>query len=133
MKGLDTNILLRFLLKDEPRQAKAARAVIAKAIADNDPSCICLLTVLEMEWVLRSRGGFDKAEIISTFKQLLEAKDLRFEDEAVLEHGIYLYENSNAEFADCLQVARYRALGCSSMLTFDIKAGKLPGAEMLGA
>ena len=133
MQGLDTIVLLRFLLRDEPRQAKAARAAIAKAASAGEPLCLSLLTVLEAEWVLRTRAGLSKAYLLAVFKQLLEARDLTIAGEAVLEHALYLYENGAADFADCLLVADYQAQGCSSMLTFDAKASKVPGGQPLSA
>jgi predicted nucleic-acid-binding protein len=132
-RGLDTNVLVRFLLQDDPRQTEFATKAIQRAVDDEEPLVVSLLTVLETEWVLRSCGHFDKATIIVTFRQLLEAGDLLVENEEVVEAALHYFENSNVEFADCLMVARYQRMGCNAMLTFDIKAAKLPGAELLTA
>ncbi|HEY5239586.1 MAG TPA: type II toxin-antitoxin system VapC family toxin [Rhizomicrobium sp.] len=133
MHGLDTNVLVRFLLRDDPLQASAAKSAIDRAIAAGEPLLIGLLTILETEWVLRARAGLDKLAIVGVFKQLLEARDLLFENEGVLEHALYVFENSNADFADCLMMARYQDLGCAAMLTFDARAAKIPGCELLTA
>jgi predicted nucleic-acid-binding protein len=126
-------VLVRFLLRDEPAQARAAKAAIDRAIQSGEPMVLGLLAVLETEWVLRSRAGLDKAAVLTTFKQLLEARDLAIEREDVLEQALYAYENSSADFADCLMVASYVRSGCSAMLTFDARATKLPGCERLRA
>lgn len=131
MQGLDTNVLVRFLLRDDPRQAKAAKAAIDDALASGTPLFLSLLVVLETEWVLRTCANLRKPAIIGVFKQLLESRDLNFEDEAALEEALYQYEDSGAEFADCLLISRYLRLGCRSMLTFDAKAARLPGTELL--
>lgn len=131
MRGLDTNVLVRFLLRDDPRQAKVAKAAIDEALAAGSPLFLSLLVVLETEWVLRACADLEKLAIVRVFKQLLESRDLNFEDEESLEEALYLYEDSKAEFADCLLVARYLRLGCSSMLTFDARAARLPGTELL--
>jgi predicted nucleic-acid-binding protein len=131
MRGLDTNVLVRFLLRDDARQAKAAKAAIDDALAAGTPLFLSLLVVLEAEWVLRACAGLEKAAIVSVFKQLLESRDLNFEDEEALEEALYRYEDSKAEFADCLLISRYLRLGCSSMLTFDARAARLPGTEFL--
>lgn len=130
MQGLDTNVLVRFLLKDDVRQARLAKAEIDRAKEAEETLLVSLLTILETEWVLRARAGLEKAEIIRAFKQLLEARDLAFDDEAALEGALYAYENSKADFAECLMMAHYRGLGCSAMLTFDTAAGKVPGCAM---
>jgi predicted nucleic-acid-binding protein len=131
VQGLDTNVLVRFLLRDEPGQARAAKAAIDRPVASGDPVLISLLTILETEWVLRTRAHLDKVQIVATFEQLLEASDVLFENEAVLETALFAFENSNADFADCLMVAQYQHLGCSRMLTFDGRAAKLPGGKLL--
>jgi predicted nucleic-acid-binding protein len=133
MRGLDTNVLVRVLLRDDRRQARAAEAAIDRALAAGEPLLVSLLTILETEWVLRTRGGLDKAAIIRTFKSLLEARDLSMEDEDVLEQALYTFEDGSADFADCLILARYLRSGCASMLTFDFRAAKLAGAEQLHA
>jgi predicted nucleic-acid-binding protein len=129
--GLDTNVLVRFLLRDDRRQAEAARAAIAGAVASGTPILVSLLTLLETEWVLRARAGIGKRGVIALFKMLLEARDIVFDQEEVVEEALYTFENGRADFAECLMAAHYRRLGCDAMLTFDMKAAKLPGGRLL--
>lgn len=131
MRGLDTNVLVRFLLRDDAAQARAAKSAIDTATARGEPLLVSLLTILETEWVLRSQGGFGKPIVVRTFKQLLETNDLAIENEDVLEQALHAYEDGNADFADCLMIARYQRIGCRSMHTFDSRAAKLPGGELL--
>lgn len=131
MFGLDTNVLVRFLLQDDPEQAEHARRVIEEALASGEPLAVGLLVILETEWVLRSCAKLHKKTVITTFRMLLEARDLRIEHEESLEHALYLYENSTADFADCLMATRYKQSGCSAMLTFDRKAATIPGVVLL--
>ena len=133
MRGLDTNVLVRFLLRDDARQAEAARDVIKRAIGAGDPVVVSLLALLETEWVLRSSIGLGKNGIIEVFTELLEAGDVAFEYETLVEQALSAFEHSNADFADCLMTAHYQRLGCTSMLTFDAKAARLAGAELLVA
>ena len=127
MYGLDTNVLIRYLLRDDPVQAEQARATIESAVQSGDTIVISLLTMLESEWVLRSCASLDKRAVISTFRMLLETRDIRIEQEETLEEALYLYENNNTDFADCIMAARYARLGCPAMLTLDKKASQLPG------
>lgn len=131
MVGIDTNVLVRFIVRDDRQQAEAARAAIGRAMAANEPLAVSLLTILETEWVLRSRYRFDKEVVVRTFKMLLEAGDVLIEGEETLEQALYLFEGSCADFADCLMVARYQRMGCATMLTFDENAAKLAGCELL--
>lgn len=97
--GLDTNVLVRYLLEDDKRQTVIARQRIQQAVADEQPVQISLLTVLETEWVLRSYGQCDKATVIETLQNLLELRDVEIEQEESLEQALYYYKNSKADFA----------------------------------
>jgi len=131
MVGIDTNVLVRFIVRDDQQQAEAAKAAIVRAMAANEPLVVSLLTILETEWVLRSQYRFGKEVVVRTFKMLLEAGDVLIEGEETLEQALYLFEDSSADFAGCLMAARYQRMGCATMLTFDEKAAKVPGCELL--
>jgi predicted nucleic-acid-binding protein len=127
MIGLDTNVLVRFLVGDDQPQFDRARRLVKRESNVGDPVLISLLVLLECEWVLRSRYGLGKDEILGAFSGLLDAADVRFEDEACVEEALYTWKDSGAEFADCLIGTRHRALGCRSTASFDATALKLPG------
>ncbi len=127
MLGLDTNVLIRYLMQDDQRQYEKAKRLIHREAGNGEPVLISLLVLLEIEWVLRSRYGLSKAEVLAAFSALLEAADLAFEDETSVEYALYSWKNSSADFADCLIEARNRRLGCRATATFDAKALKLAG------
>ena len=127
MLGVDTNVLVRFLVRDDQRQYERARRLITRQASRGEPVLICLLVLLETEWVLRSRYDLPKADICSTFSALLDTADLAFEDESSIEGALYTWKDSTAEFADCLIEARNRRLGCHGTATFDAGALKLWG------
>jgi predicted nucleic-acid-binding protein len=125
--GLDTNVLVRFLVQDDEEQFERAEKLIRKSANAGDPVYISLLVLLETEWVLRSRYKLAKTEILGTFSELLSSMDLSFEDERSIEEALFLWKDSPAQFADCLIGARHRALGCAATATFDSNAVRLPG------
>jgi predicted nucleic-acid-binding protein len=127
MLGLDTNLLIRYLIEDDRRQSEEARRLIRRETGNGEPVLVSLLVLLEIEWVLRSRYGLPKAEILAAFSALLEAADLAFEDETSVEYALYSWKKSAADFADCLIEACNRRLGCRATATFDGKALKLAG------
>jgi predicted nucleic-acid-binding protein len=65
--------------------------------------------------------------VVAVFSSLLQTAELAFEDEPSVEHALYSWKNSLAEFSDCLIDARNRRLGCRATATFDRKALKLVG------
>lgn len=125
MLGLDTNVLVRFLVQDDLAQFKRARRLLAREVRRGEPVFISLLVLLETEWVLRSRYGLGKQAIADALSELLGAAELRFDCEPALEEALYLWKDSPADFADCLIGAHHRRAGCSATATFDARAAKL--------
>lgn len=131
MIGLDTNVLVRYVLRDDVHQAELVDKLIEQAIAGQAFIVISLLTMQETEWVLRACAKIDKASIIALFKALLESVDILIEMEDILEEAILHFENGNADFSDCLMIAQYQHLACDYMVTFDSKAARIEGAMLL--
>jgi predicted nucleic-acid-binding protein len=127
MIGLDTNVLVRYLVRDDQRQYEKATRLLRRAAEAGEPIMVSLLTLLEMEWVLRSRYASSKEDIAAAISSLLDAADLVFEDEPAVEEAIHLWKSSAADFADCLINVRNRRLGCRTTATFDRKALRLTG------
>ena len=127
MLGLDTNVLVRFLVRDHEAQFERARRLIKREVGAQERVLISLMVLLETEWVLRSRYGLQKTHVIDAISGLLEATELELEDEPAVEEALYLWKDSAADFADCLIGAHHRRLGCRATATFDARAVKLIG------
>jgi predicted nucleic-acid-binding protein len=127
MLGLDTNVLVRLLVDDEQAQADRARRLIERCAATGEEVYVSLLVLLETEWVLRSRYGFDKAQVRTAMDALLETRELCIEDESAVETALYHWDESAADFADCLIAACHNARGCRVTATFDARAARSPG------
>ena len=67
MLGVDTNVLVRYLTRDDQPQYEKARRMIDREVAKGEPVLVSLLVLLETEWVLRSRYEMAKADIITAF------------------------------------------------------------------
>jgi predicted nucleic-acid-binding protein len=126
MIGIDTNVLVRYLVRDDQPQFEKARKLINREL-DEEFVVISLLVLLETEWVLRSRYELMKTEIAAAFSSLLDTAELSFEDEPSVERAIYVWKDASADFADCLIGARNLRLGCRATATFDAKAMKIAG------
>ena len=127
MLGVDTNVLVRFLVRDDEAQFEKARKLIKREVASGHRVFVSQLVLLETEWVLRSRFSLPKSQIIEAISGLLDATDVRFEDEPAIEEALFIWKENNADFADCLIGAQNRRLGCRATATFDVKAARLPG------
>ncbi len=127
MLGLDTNVLVRFLVRDDEAQFEKARKLIKREVAAGRRVFVSQLVLMETEWVLRSRYGLAKPLLIQAISGLLDAADVQLQDEPAIEEALFVWKDANADFADCLIGAQNRRLGCRATATFDLKARKLPG------
>jgi predicted nucleic-acid-binding protein len=127
MLGIDTNVLVRFLVRDDQTQFEKVRKLLKREVSNGRRVFINQLVLLETEWVLRSRYGLAKTQMLETISGLLDAPDVQLEDEPSIEEAVFVWRDANADFADCLIGARNRRLGCKATATFDTKALKLPG------
>ena len=127
MLGIDTNVLVRFLLRDDEAQFQKANKLIQREVSGGQGVLVSQLVLLETEWLLRSRYGFSKIQLLEVIASLLDTRDIQLEDEQSVEEAIYQLKEANADFADCLIAARHRRLGCSATATFDARAVKLTG------
>ena len=84
MLGIDTNVVIRLVISDDAEQTRRARKLIDQALGRDEPVLVSLLVLLESEWVLRRRSGFNREALLSIFRALLEARELTFEDEPAL-------------------------------------------------
>ena len=131
MATLDTNVLLRFLLQDDPLQSQAATRLVSASLAAGQMLYVPVSVALELEWVLRSRFKQDKAAVAQTFSGLLDALELRFEAVAALEWALNQYESGSADFTDCLHAALAQQAGELPLWTFDRAAARVDGAKLL--
>jgi len=128
MLGLDTNVLVRLLIEDDPAQTRRARNLVDAAVAADEVVLVSLPVLLETEWVLRSRYEMPPDTILGLFRAALETQELAFEDEAAVEEALFNWQEDLSGFSDCLIVAHNRQLGCRSTATFDARAARVPGA-----
>ena len=127
MLGVDTNVLVRLLVEDDVEQTRRAQRLVVRAVERGETVVVSLIVLLEAEWVLRSRYGFDKDAVLRSLSSLLEARELEFEDEAAVEEALFNVREGPTGFADCLIAAHNRRLGCVATATFDAKAARTPG------
>lgn len=131
MIGLDTNILLRATLNDDPVQSKAAQRLL-KGLGKNERGLVNLPVLMEFFWVLRSRYKLPQARLAAVMRDLLGVEHIEFEALEVAGKALATYESGAADFADMIIALRNRELGAASTVTFDARAAKsVAGMELL--
>ena len=131
MIALDTNVVVRFLVRDDELQAEQARTRLKQAEEKRERLLIPLLVVLETIWVLESAYDKTRAEILDAIRAMRQMSVLEFEASEVVERLLADGSEYGADLADILIAHSARAAGCESGITFDRKAAKLPFFTLL--
>jgi predicted nucleic-acid-binding protein len=122
MKALDTNILIRFLVRDDEKQARAVYESFKNAEAEKDVFFVPLLVVLEAVWVLEAVYEIKRSDILAAVNELLLMPILQFEAQTAIRKFLSSAYESHIDLSDLLIAHSAEAAGCDSVLTFDRKA-----------
>lgn len=119
MRALDTNVVVRYLTQDDPRQSKRANDVIEGALAGEERLHIDTIVLCELVWVLRAAYRLDRTTVATALLQLIDAAQLSLDDRDLLREAAQRYRAGPGDFADYAIGLRNRAAGCDTTLTFD--------------
>lgn len=129
--ALDTNVLMRLIVRDDERQSLAVSRLLEQHIRHSQSLWVPVTVMLELEWVLRSRYKFGKADVVRALTSLLTAIELAFESEDALEQALASYEDGRADFGEYLHLSLAQKGNALPFWTFDAKAAKARGAKLL--
>jgi len=119
MIGLDTNVLVRYITQDQPRQAAAASRAIETAADSGEALLIQPLVLCEVVWVLESAYGFREAEILPVLERILRTAQFEVADKDTVWQAFDDCRRGGGDFADCYLGRGNRAAGAQTTLTFD--------------
>ena len=119
MTGLDTNVLVRYLTQDEPRQSRRANALVAEVAAGGDRLFVSAVVLCELVWVLRGAYSLDKAAVVSALERILSTAQLEIDEKDVVREAVEDYRTGGGDFADYVIGRRGREAGCERTATFD--------------
>jgi predicted nucleic-acid-binding protein len=131
MIGIDTNILLRLWLNDDPAQNKLIDALLAEHGGTPGSLLVTDVVLAEAVWTLQSAFEQDKAAQLLAVRSLLNETAFAFEDRDAVTQAADMFEQGNCGFSDCLVVAKHARHGCDFTATFDRGMRKLPGVRLL--
>ncbi|MFZ0889220.1 MAG: type II toxin-antitoxin system VapC family toxin [Candidatus Binataceae bacterium] len=130
MTGIDTNVLVRYLVQDDADQAKKAARFIANECSADAPGLINRIVMCELVWVLETAYGYPRGGVAFALEKILRTTQFRIEDHQEAWSSLREYQ-AGADFADALIAAVNRRLGCERTVTFDRRAGRRPGFVVL--
>ncbi|OGQ08019.1 MAG: hypothetical protein A3G32_07660 [Deltaproteobacteria bacterium RIFCSPLOWO2_12_FULL_40_28] len=115
MIGLDTNLLVRYLVQDDQAQSRLA----TKHIEGGDLFFINLIVLCELSWVLQSCYGIERKRLCEVFEKILATKQFVVQNSHLAWNALHAYQSSPADFSDCLIGHINQAAECSMTLSFD--------------
>ena len=131
MKALDTNVLVRFLVKDDEPQAKKVYTLFKQAETDKNYFFVPLLVALETIWVLDSVYEIPRKEILDAINEILLMPILKFEAQPTIQRFIFLARENKIDLSDVLIACAAKISGCERILTFDKRASKFELFELI--
>ncbi|HTT38268.1 MAG TPA: type II toxin-antitoxin system VapC family toxin [Burkholderiales bacterium] len=134
MVGLDTNVVVRYLTQDEPRQCQAVNDLFERTARSEEVAFLINPIVLaEAAWVLDSVYRYARVEIANALTLLLAVRQIQVEPRQAIKWALDAFASGEADFADYLISALNREQGCEATLTFDKKAAACAGFSLLTA
>ena len=130
MIGLDTNVLVRYIMQDDAKQAELANKWI-EGLTEASPGYVSLVAIVELVWVLESAYNLTRQQVIEALRNLLSVNVFKVDRVAVVASALRTYAEGTADVADCL-IERSSALaGCRCTMTFDRAAAKTGGMALI--
>ena len=131
MIGIDTNILLRLWLNDDPAQNRRIDTLLAAQGGMPGSLLVTDVVLAEAVWTLKAAFDQDKNAQSIAVRSLLEETAFAFEDREAVSAALSLFQSASCGFADCLVVAKHARQGCDFTATFDRGMCKLPGVKVI--
>lgn len=130
MIGLDTNVLVRYIMQDDAKQAALANTLIER-LTETSPGYVSLVTIVELVWVLESAYDLTRRQITEALRNLLSISVFKVDRVALVASALRAYTEGATDVADCL-IERSSALaGCRCTMTFDRAAAKTGGMVLI--
>jgi predicted nucleic-acid-binding protein len=131
MRALDTNVLVRFLVRDDKRQAETVYKIFKQAESDKEVLFVPLIIVLEIVWVLESVYNIPRQAILDSINELILMPILEFEAQSAILNFISSSRETKMDLSDLLIAHSARFSGCQCVLTFDKRASSFGLFELL--
>jgi predicted nucleic-acid-binding protein len=130
MIGLDTNVLVRYVMQDDPKQSQKASRLI-ESLTPEAPGFVPLVSLVELVWVLVSCYDLSREQVGQALEALLRAKEIVLDRAEQVSQALRTFGASSADFADCLIERTAAAAGCDRTMTFDAGAAKVAGMTLI--
>jgi predicted nucleic-acid-binding protein len=130
MIGLDTNVLVRYIMQDDARQSPKSSKLMESLTVD-EPGFVSLVSVVELGWVLSSSYDLTREQVAQALELLLRTKSVVVDRADEVMRALRVFKSSTADLADCLIERTATSAGCGKTMTFDVGAAKAAGMTLI--
>jgi predicted nucleic-acid-binding protein len=130
MIGLDTNVIVRYVMQDDAKQSQKAARLI-EALSVEAPGFVPLVTMVEFVWVLTSCYDLKRQQVAQAIDGILRTKEFVVDRTEQIAQALRVYKSGIADFADCLIERGAAGAGCDETMTFDVSAAKSAGMTLI--
>jgi len=127
MIGLDTNLLVRLVVGDDPQQTRQAKTFVDRYCTPESPGFINCVVLAELVWVLNASYDYTRSQIAAAVESLMVGVDRMVEHPAAVQASLDDYRAGRLDFTDALIAHVNKGTGCKATATFDRTAAKLDG------
>ncbi|MBU2285573.1 MAG: type II toxin-antitoxin system VapC family toxin, partial [Gammaproteobacteria bacterium] len=121
MIGLDTNVLVRYIMQDDAKQAAKAGKII-ESLTAAEPGFVSIVSIVELVWVLSGCFELTRDQVATALSGLLRTKEIVVDRAEDVGRALRVFAGSSADFADCLIERIGASAGCNATVTFDVRA-----------
>ncbi|TAL81529.1 MAG: PIN domain-containing protein [Candidimonas sp.] len=130
MIGLDTNVLVRYIMQDDPKQSPKANKLVESLDGEN-PGFITLISVVELYGVLTSSFDLSGEQAAQALGAIIQTKQLLVEQADQVLQALRMFGEGKADFPDCLIQRLAANAGCTQTMTFDAGVAKHGGMTLI--
>jgi predicted nucleic-acid-binding protein len=130
MIGLDSNVLVRYLMQDDAQQAAKATRLM-ETLTIEEPGFVSIVSIVELGWVLSSAYGLTRGQLEQALEALLRTKELVVDRADEVLQALRVFKSTEADLADCLIERSADSAGCARTMTFDVGAAKAAGMTLI--
>jgi predicted nucleic-acid-binding protein len=130
MIGLDTNVLVRYIMQDDPKQSPKANRLI-ESLSAEEPGFVTVVSIVELYWVLTSCYALTSQQVKEALDVMLRSKEIVVEQAEQIMRALRIVDTGSADLADCMIERIAAAAGCTQTMTFDVGAAKHAGMLLI--
>ena len=130
MIGLDTNVLVRYIMQDDRKQSAKATAIV-ESLDDTGGGYVTLVSIVELVWVLGSSYELTRAQVTMALDGILRTKQFTIERADQVLRALRVFKVGKSDFADCLIERTAASAGCDKTVTFDVSASRYAGMTLI--